>query len=68
MLDHHRAMATSKAVEREGHHVGMAAPGWRELGPEGNHEQDRQALDPIDDEPKPLSRGRVDPMGILKDH
>jgi hypothetical protein len=46
----------------------LAAPAVLEFRPESDHQQDRNARDPIYHEVEQLARGRVDPMRILEDH
>jgi hypothetical protein len=43
-------------------------PAWRELGPEGKHQQHPEALNQIDDEIEQLQARRIEPMGILGRH
>ncbi len=45
-----------------------AGPAWRELGPEGNHQQHRQPLDPIDDAIEQLEARGIEPVSILGRH
>ena len=43
----------------------LPRPGWAELGPEGNQQQNRQAREALDRQAQQLLRGRVDPMHVL---
>jgi hypothetical protein len=61
-------LALAKAVQRQHRHMRLAAPGRLKLGPEGNHQQDGQARDPVDGQIDQLARGRVDPMRVLENH
>ena len=67
-LDHGGRLTMAQPAERERADVRIAAPGRREVGPKDHHQQDRQALDPIDDLLEQLDRGGVDPMRVLEDH
>ena len=46
----------------------LTGPGRLELGTEGGDQQDRQAVDPRENEVEELARSRIDPMRILEDH
>ena len=62
------ALALIEPVERQRGHVCLAGPGRRELGAEGDEEQRRRTLHPLDDKIELLPRRGIDPMGILEDH
>ena len=61
-------LTLAEPVQRQNSHMRLAAPGRLKLRPEGNHQQDRQAHDPVDGQIDQLARGRVDPMRVLEHH
>ena len=60
-----RALAPAEAVERQRGDVGVARPGRLELGPVGEHHQDRQAAHALDQQIEQLQGRRVDPVHVL---
>ena len=63
-----RRLAPAEAVEHQGRHVRPAGPGRREVGAEGDQQQDRQTGRALDREVEQLARARVDPVHVLEDH
>jgi hypothetical protein len=59
------AVAAGEPCERQLGDVGMAAPGWHELGPEGHQDQDRQALHPLDQQTQRFQGGWIDPVRVF---
>jgi hypothetical protein len=63
-----RTVAPPEPVQRDYRDMRLPRPGRLELGTEGGDQQDRQAVDPRDNEVEQLPRSRIDPMQILEDH
>ena len=66
--DESRNVALAEPVQPQYGHVRTATPGLLELGAEGDNQQDPLPQRPIDGQIEQLTRGRVDPMGVLENH
>ena len=64
-FDHRRALAPAEAIERQRRDVRVARPRRAELGPVGEHRQDRQGAHPLDQQVEQLQGRRIDPVQVL---
>ena len=68
MVNQRGAFVPPETIECQQRHMRSAGPAWRELGPEGNNQQHRQPLDPIDDAIEQLEARGIEPVSILGRH
>jgi len=66
--DHLGALPGRQAVEAEQRYLWTADPWRREVGPQGEDQQDPQNGNPIDEQVERLSRGGIAPMDVLEHH
>ena len=64
--DHDGHLALPKPIERQARDMRLPDPGRSELGPEGDDEQHRNAVDELDSLAQPLKACRIGPMSILE--